>query len=96
VVFEDGRQLIHGQVTDSGANGLEGSVVGHKGGDVHGRVDGADELRVHQSTGRGAEARSLDAGGDVEGHGQDSIDDVKDAAGEIDILRRFQVSHAVR
>lgn len=89
MVFEDGGELLHGQVADSGANSFEGIVIGHEGSDVHGRVEGTDEAGVIEGTNSGAEASSDSGGGDVDWYSQDGVDDVNDTSGEVDVLIRF-------
>ena len=86
VVSKNGGELIDAEVADGGADVLEGHVVGHEDSKVGSSVDGRDEFGLGQGTGSGTEAGCDGGGGDVLGDGEDGVDDVDNAAGEVGVL----------
>ena len=86
VVAENGGELIDAEVADGGTDVLEGHIVGHEDGEVGSGVDGRDEFGLGQSTGGGTEAGCDGGGGDVLRNGEDGVDDVDNAAGEVGVL----------
>ena len=86
VVLEDARQLCHGQITDSRANGLESSIVGNEDGHVGQAVDGTDKVGVREGTGGGAQSSFYSGGGDVQWDGEHGVNHVKDTSSKVDIL----------
>ena len=95
VVAENAGQLLDGGVDEGGADGLEGGVVGDEGGQVGGQGAAGDA-----GHGEGADRRGLvqgdEGGGDVLGNGEEGVDDVDDAAGEVDVLGAISTTSSER
>ncbi len=86
MVFEDTGELLHGQIWQGRANGLEGGVVGGEDGEVFGRVHGVDQVCLHQSAGGVGEAGINGRRGDVGREGEDLVDDVDNTSGKVHVL----------
>lgn len=86
MVGEDLGDLVGGEATETGTDGLESGVGGSEDGHVAERVDGLVELGGEEGAAEGGEAGNLEDVGGWLGNGEDGVDDVDDAAGEGDIL----------
>ena len=86
MIFQDRCKIHHAQVGCSRANGLESCIVRREHSDVHGGVEGVDQVSLGQSASSGAETSLLSSIGNILGDRQDLVDDVDDSACEVDIL----------
>ena len=86
VVLEDHAQGIHGEVSDDRRDGSKGVVVWHEDGDVLHLVKVRDHICLHESAGGSGEATLNSSAGEVHGDHKHLVDDVDDAAVELDIL----------
>jgi len=86
VVGQDTRQLLGREVGDGGADGVEGRVGRGEDGDVLQGADGVDEVGGGQGAGEGGEVGGDEGVGRRWGQGEDAVDDVDGAAGEVDVL----------
>jgi len=86
VVLEDTGELLHGQVGQSGANGLECGVVGCEDGEVFGAIDGVDQVRLHQSASGVAQASIHGSHGGIGWYSEDLVDDMDNTSGKVHIL----------
>lgn len=92
VVLEDAGDLLGGHVRQGGADGLEGGVVRGENGHVLGGVERLHQLGVRERSGERSQVGGDGGGGHVHRDGQEVVDDVDHAAGEVHILRGTRVS----
>lgn len=86
VVLQDGSSLLSSEVAQSGADVLEGCIVGCEDGQVGCGVDGFGQVGGVDCTEEGAEASFLSSDTDVGRDGEQTVDDVDDTAVESDVL----------
>jgi len=86
VVGKDACDLLGGEVTKTGADGLESSVAGGEDGDILGGVDGLNKVGSGKSSSEGRQTSGDGSVGSSLGDGKDSVDDVDNTAGESNIL----------
>lgn len=86
VVFEQVRQLLHGQAGKSGAKILEGGVVRREDGDVVLRVDVRRQRGVGDCTARRGEVERRACACEVDGWDEEGVNGVDDPAFEGDVL----------
>lgn len=85
VVLQDGGEVFLRDVVE-GAEGGEGVVVGGEDCDVLGGEEGVDEVGGGGGAREGGQVGGGGGVDDVLGDGEDGVDDVDDAAGELDVL----------
>ena len=90
MVLKDASKLLHGQIWQCRADGLEGSVVGYKHGEVLCGVNSVGEVRLHESASGITESSINGRSGNVGGDGKDSVDHVDDTSGEVHVLKYGQ------
>lgn len=86
VVREDVGELLLGEAAGRGADGGEGGVVGREDGDVGHAVETRGEVGLGDGADEGAEVGGQSGGGEVHRDGEDLVDDVDHAAGEVEVL----------
>ena len=86
MVGQDGGALFLGEVSGGGTDGSEGGVGGRKDGYVFEVVDGFDEGGCIEGADEGGEVCGQGGVGGGLGEGEDGVDDVDDAAGEVEVL----------
>lgn len=78
MVLKNRSSLFTGQVRESAANVLEGSVDRGEDGDIGGRVDGFGEVGRVDGAEEGTQASFLSNSADVRGDGEQAVNDVND------------------
>jgi hypothetical protein len=86
VVSKNARKLGHGHVCEGGADGLEGLVVGDKGGQIGGERS-TGQAGVGNSAQSGGLVEGIEGGRDVLWNSQKVVNDVDDTTGKVDILQ---------
>lgn len=87
MVRKDTSDLLSGEVSKSGTDGLEGRVVRREDGDVRCVVDSAREVgRVERTTER-SQSSSAESVGSTCGQSKDMINNVNHTASEVDVLK---------
>jgi hypothetical protein len=86
VVGKHAGDLLSGEVGKTGTDSLESGVVGGEDGNILGGVDGVDKVGSVESTGERSQScgKSSLRGGLWQS--KDSVDDVDNTAGEVNIL----------
>jgi hypothetical protein len=95
MVRKDISDLLSGEVSKSGTDGLESRVVRREDSDVRCVVDGAREVgRVERTTER-SQSSSAESVGSTYGQSKDMINNVNHTASEVDVLKFVNESSRV-
>jgi hypothetical protein len=95
MVRKDIGDLLSGEVSKSGTDGLESRIVRREDGDVRCVVDSAQEVgRVERTTERSQSSSAKSVGGTC-GQSKDMINNVNHTASEVDVLKFVNESSRV-
>lgn len=92
VVLKDLGELGGADVARATGDSLEGVVVGAENCYIRKVFERSDEAGLRCCAGEGGEVAGDQRGGDAEGDGQESVDDVDYAVVEFEVLDRVSVS----